>query len=304
MTVSTDSSTNSESPVKARPNFQGIETKWQPPPSLREWDKQFPGIFDGIGLIAGTANVIMQLANSPVGHGVSESRVATGDIFKNPLKRTRSSLVYIVVALAGSDAEKLIYRKAVNTAHAQVYSLPESKVKYNAFDPELQLWVAGCIYWGFVDTAGKFNMKRDPARAADFYRMAAPLGTALQVRASMWPADNDEFNEYFKQGLAKIHIDDSVRIYLNRLIDLEFAHPLIRLTLRRLNRFMTTGFLPSEAREAMHLSWNADQERKFKRALAVIGSINRMMPRVIRQYPYNLLLHGFRQRVKKDLPLV
>jgi uncharacterized protein (DUF2236 family) len=304
MTVSVDTSPNPEAPNKANPNFQGIETTWQPPPSLREWDKQFPGIFDGIGLLAGTANIIMQLANSPVGHGVSESRVESGDIFKNPLKRTRTSLVYIVVALAGTNEEKLIYRKAVNTAHAQVYSLPESKVKYNAFDPQLQLWVAACIYWGLVDTAKKMNMKRKPTDAEDFYQMAAPLGTALQVRASMWPADSDAFNDYFKDGMSKIHIDDSVRVYLNKLIDLEFAHPLIHKTLCRFNRFMTTGFLPTEVREAMHLTWNENQERSFKRMLAVLSGINRMLPRVIRQYPYNILLRGFRQRVKKGLPLV
>src|SRR4051794_41006642 len=40
-------------------------------------------------------------------------------------------------------------RRAVNKSHAQVYSLPESQVSYNAFDKDLQLWVAACLYKGF-----------------------------------------------------------------------------------------------------------------------------------------------------------
>ncbi len=302
MTTPTD--TSPKTPGNSAPNFQGIETKWQPPLNLREWDQQFPGMFDGIRIMAGTANVIMQLAVSAVGHGVMETRVDSGNIFKHPLKRTRTSLAYVVVSLAGTDAEKLIYRKAINGAHAQVHSIAESKVKYNAFDPELQLWVAACIYWGLVDTAGKLNMKLSPAQVADLYKMAAPLGTALQVRASMWPIDSDAFNEYFAQGLTKIHIDDSVRAYLNSLVDLKFTHPLMSFALRRLNRFVTIGFLPAEVRTAMHFSWNAKQERTFNRLLTVVGAINRMLPRVIRQWPYNLILHGFRKRVSKGIPLV
>ena len=52
--------------------------------------------------------------------------------------------------------EKLAYRRAVNGAHAQVYSTDESPVEYNAFNPELQLWVAACLYWGFARLSSFF----------------------------------------------------------------------------------------------------------------------------------------------------
>lgn len=44
----------------------------------------------GIGLLAGGANVIMQLAHPAVGYGVFESRVETGQINRHPVKRTRT----------------------------------------------------------------------------------------------------------------------------------------------------------------------------------------------------------------------
>src|SRR3954464_4613296 len=98
----------------------------------------------GVGLLAGPANVIMQLSRPGVGYGVVESRVESGRADRHPIKRARTTFTYLAVANLGSDSQKAAYRRAVNKAHAQVYSTDESPVKYNAFDKDLQLWVAAC----------------------------------------------------------------------------------------------------------------------------------------------------------------
>ncbi len=92
----------------------------------------------GIGLLAGPANVIMELARPGVGYGVKESRVESGRVDRHPIKRARTTFTYLAVAISGTDAQKAAYRRAVNRAHAQVYSTDESPVKYNAFDKDLQ----------------------------------------------------------------------------------------------------------------------------------------------------------------------
>ena len=102
----------------------------------------------GIALLAGPANVIMQLARPGVGYGVMESRVESGRVDLHPIKRARTTFTYLAVATAGSDAQKAAFRRAVNRAHAQVYSTPDSPVQYNAFDLDLQLWVGACLYKG------------------------------------------------------------------------------------------------------------------------------------------------------------
>src|SRR5690242_7035948 len=105
----------------------------------------------GVGLLAGAANVIMELARPGVGYGVKDSRVESGRADRHPIKRARTTFTYLAVALSGTDEQKATYRRAVNRSHAQVYSTPDSPVEYNAFDKDLQLWVAACIYKGFVD---------------------------------------------------------------------------------------------------------------------------------------------------------
>ncbi|MEV6624806.1 oxygenase MpaB family protein [Amycolatopsis sp. NPDC051106] len=254
----------------------------------------------GAGLLAGTANVIMQLSRAPVGYGVLESKVDSGNVFRHPLKRTRTTLTYLAVASMGTDAERAAYRRGVNRAHSQVHSSAESPVAYNAFDTDLQLWVAACLYKGFEDVYLAF-VGGEPAT---FYRDAARLGTTLQVRPEMWPADRAAFEEYWTAGVAATGIDDTVRRYLTDLVDLRFLPPPAAALGRRFSRFVTTGFLPQHFRDEMRLPWTAADQRRFETFLAAVGRVTRVLPGPLRRFPYNLCLWDLRRRLRAGRPLV
>src|SRR4029077_12108183 len=115
----------------------------------------------GVALLAGPANVIMQLARPGVGYGVLESRVESGRVDRHPIKRARTTFTYLAVATNGSLEQKAAFRRAVNRAHAQVFSTDESPVKYHAFDRDLQLWVGACLYKGAVDVHRLFVGEMD-----------------------------------------------------------------------------------------------------------------------------------------------
>ncbi len=101
---------------------------------------------------AGAANVVMQLSLPGVGYGVVESKVDSGNLLIHPWKRARTTFTYIAVAVIGTDEDKLLYREAVNSAHRHVKSASDSPVRYNAFDRDLQMWVAACLFVGLEDT--------------------------------------------------------------------------------------------------------------------------------------------------------
>jgi uncharacterized protein (DUF2236 family) len=254
----------------------------------------------GAGLLAGSANVVMQLARRPVGYGVVESRVESGSLFRHPVKRTRTTLTYLAVALLGTDAEREAYRRAVNKAHAQVYSTGSSPVAYNAFDPDLQLWVAACLYKGIEDTNAAFF----GTDASCFYREAAVLGTTLQVRPEMWPEDRDAFEKYWTAGVAEVHIDETVRRYLRSVVDLEFLPKPVSAVLGPVNRFVTTGFLPPRFRDEMRLPWSARSQRRFDTLMRAIGAVARRTPGPLRRFPFNLCLSDLRWRMRTGRPLV
>jgi uncharacterized protein (DUF2236 family) len=262
----------------------------------------------GLALLAGPANVIMQLARPGVGYGVMESRVESGRVDLHPIKRARTTFTYLAVATGGSDAQKAAFRQAVNRAHAQVYSTPESPVQYNAFDVHLQLWVGACLYKGAVDIYRVFVGELDGADADRHYREGMVLGTTLQVPPEMWPPDRAAFDRYWQESLAKVHIDDAVRDYLypiaaGRMPGVTLPAPLQRL-LDGIALLITAGFLPQRFRDEMRLPWDAAKQRRFDRLMAVLRTVNRMMPRFVRRFPFNVLLWDVDRRIRTGRPLV
>jgi uncharacterized protein (DUF2236 family) len=262
----------------------------------------------GMALLLGPANVIMQLARPGVGYGVMESRVESGRVDLHPIKRARTTFAYLAVAMAGTDEQKAAFRRAVNGAHAQVYSTPDSPVEYDAFDPDLQLWVAACLYKGGVDFYRMFVGELDDQDADRHYRDGMVLGTTLQVPPEMWPPDRAAFDRYWQEQLDKVHIDDSVRDYLypiavGRLRAITLPEPLRRLP-ERLALLITTGFLPQRFRDEMHFSWDAAKQRRFDRLIAVLRTVNNALPRFVRRFPFNVLLWDLDRRIEAGRPLV
>lgn len=262
----------------------------------------------GVALLAGPANVIMQLARPGVGYGVLESRVESGRVDLHPIKRARTTFTYLAVATKGSDAQKAAFRRAVNRAHAQVYSTDDSPVQYNAFDKDLQMWVAACLYKGAVDVYRIFVGEMDDETADRHYQEGISLGTTLQVPADKWPADRAAFDKYWQESLDKVHIDDTVREYLYpiavaRMRGMTLPGPLQRAN-ENVARLITTGFLPQRFREEMRLPWGPREQRRFDRLMAVLRSVNHVMPRFVRQFPFNVLLKDLDRRIRTGRPLV
>jgi uncharacterized protein (DUF2236 family) len=149
---------------------------------------------DGVAVfLAGPANVCIQLALRPVGRGVVESTVHSGSIYRHPWKRFRTTIGYLDIAMRGDDQLRADYRHAVNTSHRQVRSGPESPVKYNAFNRDLQLWVASCIFYGFRDSMTRMHGPLSAYEEELLLRACRRLATTLQVPADMWHARRADF---------------------------------------------------------------------------------------------------------------
>ena len=271
-----------------------------------------PAVFEdgipGIALLAGPANVIMQLGLPGVGYGVKESRVESGRIDRHPIKRARTTFTYLAVATRGTPEQQKAYRKAVTRAHAQVVSTEDSPVGYNALDPELQLWVAACLYKGGVDVRRTFIGEMDDDTADQHYRDSMALGTMLQMRPEMWPADRPAFDKYWDEQLEKIHIDDAIREFLYpiavaRMAGLRMPGPLQQIN-ESLALLITTGFLPQRFRDEMKLDWNRSKQREFDAVMAAIRLSNTVAPSFVRNFPFNLLLHDVNWRMRTGRPLV
>ncbi|WP_293012321.1 oxygenase MpaB family protein [Mycolicibacterium sp.] len=262
----------------------------------------------GAALLAGPANVIMQLARPGVGYGVVESRVESGRTDLHPIKRARTTFTYLAVAILGSDDQKAAYRSAVNTAHRQVYSTPDSPVKYSAMDKNLQLWVAACLFKGALDVYRLVVGELDDETAEEFYRQGMTMGTTLQVTPEMWPADRAAFDKYWQESLDQVHIDDTVREYLYpiaavRMKGLQLPGPLQRW-FESFSLLLTTGFLPQRFRDEMRLPWDAKRQKRFNSVMKLVQVVNRVLPGPLRRFPFNWMLRDLDWRIRTGRPLV
>ena len=260
---------------------------------------------DGVAVfLAGPANVAIQLAMRPVGRGVVESTVHSGSVYRHPFKRFRTTIGYLDIAMRGDDQLRADYRHAVNGAHRHVRSGPDSPVSYNAFNRDLQLWVASCIYYGFRDTMTRMHGPLSTDEQELLLQACSRLATTLQVPADMWHANPSEFEAYWADGLARIEIDDETKDYLLGLVDLKILPtPLDRL-FRAPLRFFNLGYLPPEVRAALGLTWTDRQERRFNAILRFLGTVSRPLPAVLRRVPMNWMTLNVRARRILGRPLV
>lgn len=246
------------------------------------------------------ANVVMQLGWPEVGYGVMESKVESGALMKHPWKRARTTSQYLAVAILGSEEERAAFREAVNSAHRHVKSDERSPVKYNAFNRELQLWVAACLFVGIEDSHQLLHGVMDDDEAETFYQSAKTLGTTLQVPDDMWPATRAEFDHYWNLACQRVVIDDTTCEFLNDLVDLRMISPLIRLPFVNLLRFLTIGFLPPLFHRQLGLEWTENDRRRFEHLFTFVSVVNKFLPRSVRFGGSRVLMKDLRRRMKHD----
>jgi uncharacterized protein (DUF2236 family) len=295
------------SPEAARVPLTTSDTRVHITHRTARWDERPATVADALdfwSFAAGAANVVMQLSWPGVGHGVVESKVDSGNLMKHPWKRARTTFSYLAVAILGGPSDRAAYRAAVDAVHRQVSSEPGSPVPYSAFDRDLQMWVAACLFVGLEDTYQLLRGRLTDELAEHFYRSAFTLGTTLQVSEDQWPATRADFDRYWNEACQRVVIDDVVRSYLQDLIDLRMVSVLLRPVFGPLLRFLTVGFLAPAFREALQVGWTPGQQRRFEYLFLLVSFVNRFLPKFIRQGGSYLLLADVRRRIRNHRNLI
>ena len=257
----------------------------------------------GAMLAPAAANVVMQLSRRAVGRAVAQSPVPSGSLTRHPLKRTRTTLAYIWVALWGDEDERAEMRAAVDAQHRLVRSSPGAEVAYDAFDVELQRWVAACLYVGSLQGYRMLYGAPGDAQADQLYSRCARLATTLQVPASSWPADRAAFDDYWADALTRLEVDEVTRRYLIDFVELRFLPAPLGAMGRPVNRLLVGGFLEPTFRELIDLDWTPRDERRFLRLEGLARSFNRWAPGPLARFPWDLVRYDTRRRFRRRRPL-
>lgn len=252
------------------------------------------GLADFVGetflLLGAGSTELLQMAEPGVGHGVSEHST----VLRRPLDRLRTTMTYVYAVTLGTPEEKRAIIRMTNKAHVPVRS-----ETYNAFDPDLQLWVAATLYKNGADLYQRFFGPLDEETAERIYRQSAVYGTALQVKPEMWPATRAEFEEYWADKIQTLHVDDQVREFVHDLLG-GGDSPLPVKMLTPLIRFVTTGMLPERMRDEFGLAWNPISQGGFDLLMSALPPVYRLVPKPIRWLPSTYYLWDMRRRIKSN----
>jgi uncharacterized protein (DUF2236 family) len=92
-------------------------------------------------------------------------------------------------------------------------------------------------------------------------------------------------------------MDDVTRTYLLGLASLDFLPASLGRLLGPGHRFLTIGFLPTPFRDELGLPWTPNHQRRFERLCRYGAMVNRHLPKVIREFPWNVVEYDTQRRI-------
>lgn len=240
---------------------------------------------DSTPVIAGGRAILLQIADPVVAAGVRRH----SDFARRPQQRLAHTLMYVYAVVIGSPDDAALATGFVNRAHTPVAG---------ADDIDRQLWVAATLYDSALRAHEAFG---DPVpselaeRVLDAY---APLGVALRVPASRWPASVAEFAAYWDGALASLRVSDDARGVVRDLLHPRFAPLWVRAAMP-LVRIVTVGMLPDVVRAQYGFAWGPREQRRYRRVTAGIRRVRTVVPGALLRAPGPLLLHAMRRMASR-----
>ncbi|MFZ0379568.1 MAG: oxygenase MpaB family protein [Solirubrobacteraceae bacterium] len=140
---------------------------------------------------------------------------------------------------------------------------------YTADDPELLLWILGCLA-DSAQTVYERYVRRLSARERDSYwQDYRTIGRLFGLKASQMPASHADFHAYMKKMIASddLFVTDTARELGIQIV----LHPPVALATRpllELANFVTVGLLPAPIRRAYRLSWDPARELALRTGAA------------------------------------
>jgi uncharacterized protein (DUF2236 family) len=243
---------------------------------------------EGILLAGAGRAILLQLADPGVGRGVAEHSTFTD----RPINRLKGTLTYVYAVTYGTEEQVKEVRRRVNRAHVPVRRGADDKSPgYNAYDPELQLWVTATLYDTALTIIEKIYGPLDDESADAMYQDYAKLGTALQLPPDKWPKDREEFNRYYDERMANLRASDAA-VQVGRGLLYPKRASLWYRAIMPFARFLTAGLLPDHVRQDFGLPWSGRHERRFHRTMKVLAVTYPKLPQGVRHWFKNYCLNG------------
>jgi uncharacterized protein (DUF2236 family) len=231
-------------------------------------------------LFGGARALLMHAAHPLVLAGARQ----TGFYERNPWKRMERTLFLTYRITFGTADEAREAAATINRAHQGVRGFDEVTGRpYDAFDPDLLLWVHACLVdsqllferltVGRLDDAGRERFHREQMAGAEL------LGLPAERIPPTVVALRDYIDRVVASGILRVTPDAA------RVADLIRRPPPgvpWRPVLWRISRW-AFGTLPPELRRAYGVRWNRARELELRASLAGMKAVRPLLPSRLRE---------------------
>ena len=206
---------------------------------------------EALYLAGGGRALLLQIAHPAVGRGVAEH----SDFANRMMDRLHATMTYVYASVYATPEEFAVVRRSVNRAHAPVRAEAEDgQPAYNAYDPDLQLWVAATLYETMIGLYDRVFGPLPPDDAERLYLRvhrdrfgAAGPGRVVAGRPG-------GVRRYWEEMLTTLRPTDATRAVARQIL-YPRAIPLWMRMLFPGARLVTAGLLPEQLRRDFGLTW-------------------------------------------------
>lgn len=241
------------------------------------------------------AALTLQVAHPAVGAGVDEHSVFRTDPWGRGERSLRSLQLWVYGGEAAVEEGRRLRR-----LHRTIQGTDTRGRAYHALTPANYAWVHATGYPVFAHSQKYLNRPLNEAQERQLYAEWLQVGRILGIHDRDMPQTIEAFWPYYRKMLGDEIASNAV---VEELISVDAKVPApdrgplpVRLLLRlcwpvllprisRFRRFVTIGFLPPDARDALGLEWTDAQERKLRRFGRVVRAVVPVLPERLRYLP-------------------
>ncbi|MEV8531858.1 oxygenase MpaB family protein [Streptomyces sp. NPDC051211] len=237
----------------------------------------------------------MQVAHPAIGAGVDRYSVFRTD----PWGRGERSIRSVQLWVYGGE-EAAAEGRRVRRLHKDIQGTDTRGRPYHSLDPACYSWVHATGFPVYRHAARYLYRRFTPEQERQLYREWLQVGRILGIRDRDMPQTIEEFWPYYRKMLAEeLELTPVARELLATDLPLprptggplavrvltRLAWPVLRTLFLRFRAFVTVGYMPPDARDALGLEWTPAQERRLRRFSAVVRTLVPLLPERWRYLP-------------------
>lgn len=240
-------------------------------------------------LLGGPAALLLQVAHPLIAAGVADH----SDFRDHPYERLTATLDATLTITFGDRRQAEAAADRVGATHTRVRGKLETAVgpfpagsSYDAWDPELALWVLATLVETALDTYHRFVHPLDMADRKRYFDEARPFAALFGVDADVMPASYEAFRWYVEsmKRNSALTVGPESKDLARHILNPPVSRPLRPVA--ALARLFAASLIPSRLRRAFGLRWSRRDAALLRAAAGSIRLAVAATPGSVRYWPH------------------